>query len=303
MKSSMIKVQGYSIGIEYDDYICLTDMAKAASGEVRPADVIKNWLRRKETVEFLCVWEGINNSAFKVVESDHFRQAAGTQGFNLSVDTWVQNTDANGIYTRRGKTGGTYAHKDIAFEFGAAISPAFKLYLIKEFQRLKEIENNSQNMEWNVRRVLSKAQYHIQTDAVKGYKIPNIGYADSEKWIAYAEEGDVLNLAMFGFTAKQWREANIKLAAEGRNVRDFASVNELTVLSTLEGMNAEMIKSNVSLKERLSKLKQVAKDHMAILEKLDMEKSFRRTVDGTFSPSFKRIGNPGGMFPEPPKKN
>jgi hypothetical protein len=184
MKSLILTVQGYSIGVEYENYICLTDMAKAAADGNRPADVIKNWLRKKETVDFLSVWESINNPIFKVVDSDHFRQLAGNNGFTLSVDAWVEKTDATGMYTRKGKTGGTYAHRDIAFEFGSAISASFKLYLIKEFQRLKEAESNVNNVEWNVRRVLAKAQYHIQTDAVKDYKIPNLGIPQERHFIA-----------------------------------------------------------------------------------------------------------------------
>ncbi len=214
-----------------------------------------------------------------------------------------RKTDASGIYTRKGKTGGTYAHRDIAFEFGTAISPVFKLNLIKEYQRLKEAENNVNNVEWNVRRVLAKAQYHIQTDAVKDYKIPNLGIPEDRHWLAYAEEGDILNVALFGFTAKQWREKNVELAARGFNARHYASVNELTVMSTLEALNAEMIKDAIPFKERFEKLRRVAKDHLAVLDKHDFEKSWRRTIDGTFAPVFKRIGDSGDMFPEPPKGN
>ena len=244
MKNRIINVQDVPISIskqELDDYICITDIAKAKTGESRSADVVKNWLRNRNTLEFLGTWEMIYNSDFKVVEFDHFKSEAGLHTFVLSVAEWINKTNAIGLYVKRGKYGGTYAHKDIAFEFASAISPVFKLYLIKEFQRLKEEENNLEQSEWNAKRFLTKNNYLIQTDAVKNYLIPKMNYRENLQWLAYAEEADILNVALFGFTARAWREANPELAKKN-NVRDFATINELTVLSNLESHNAQMIK-------------------------------------------------------------
>ena len=239
MKNRVIEVQDVEITIskrEKDDYICITDIAKAKTGDSRSADVVKNWLRNRLTLEYLGTWEQIYNPDFKVVEFDHFKADAGLHTFVVSVSEWVERTNAIGLYVKRGKYGGTYAHKDIAFEFASAISPVFKLYLMKEFQRLKEIEMKSEDIEWNVKRLLSKNNYLIQTVAVKRYLIPKGNYRQDLQWLAYAEEADILNVALFGFTAKAWREANPELAGKS-NVRDFASIHELAVLSNLESHN------------------------------------------------------------------
>ena len=223
MKNKIIEVQNVQISIskqELDDYICITDIAKAKSDSVRAADVVRNWLRNRGTLEYLSVWEQIYNPNFKVFESEHFKKQAGLLTFTPSVSEWVNETNAIGLYVKRGKYGGTYAHKDIAFEFASAISPVFKLYLIKEFQRLKEEENNSEKREWDAKRFLSKNNYLIQTDAVKRYLLPQMNYRENLQWLAYAEEADILNVALFGFTAKAWREANPELAKKN-NVRDF----------------------------------------------------------------------------------
>lgn len=243
MKNRIINVQDVPISIskqELDDYICITDIAKAKTGESRSADVVKNWLRNRNTLEFLGTWEMIYNSDFKVVEFDHFKSEAGLHTFVLSVAEWINKTNAIGLYVKRGKYGGTYAHKDIAFEFASAISPVFKLYLIKEFQRLKEEENNLEQSEWNAKRFLTK----------NNYLIPKMNYRENLQWLAYAEEADILNVALFGFTAKAWREANPELAKKN-NVRDFATINELTVLSNLESHNAQMIKEGKKKKNGL----------------------------------------------------
>ena len=213
MKNRIINVQNVPISIskqELDNYICITDIAKAKTGESRSADVVKNWLRNRNTLEFLGTWEMIYNPDFKVVEFDHFKSEAGLHTFVLSVAEWINKTNAIGLYVKRGKYGGTYAHKDIAFEFASAISPVFKLYLIKEFQRLKE--NKSRPIEWNAKRFLTKNNYLIQTDAVKNYLLPQKDYKENLQWLAYAEEADILNVALFGFTSKAWREANSGLA-------------------------------------------------------------------------------------------
>ncbi len=225
---------------------------------------MRNWLRNRGTLEYLSVWKQIYNPEFKVFESEHFKKQAGLLTFTPSVSEWINKTNAIGLYVKRGKYGGTYAHKDLAFEFAAAISPVFKLYLIKEFQRLKEEENNSRQIEWNAKRFLSKSNYLIQTDAVKNYLLPQINYRENLQWLAYAEEADILNVALFGFTAKAWREANPELAKKS-NVRDFATINELTVLSNLESHNAQMIKERKGKEERFKSLQEIAEYQLNVL--------------------------------------
>ncbi|NDV69247.1 KilA-N domain-containing protein [Dysgonomonas sp. 25] len=265
-----------------EDYICLTDMAKAASDDARAADIIKNWIRGRGTIEFLGTWETIYNPNFKVVEFDHFKKEAGLPTFTMSVSSWVEKTDAIGIFSKAGKYGGTYAHKDIAFEFGAAISPMFKLYLIKEYQRLKEAETNQYGLEWNVRRVLSKANYRIHTDAIKEHIIPQSGYAKSKEWLLYADEADMLNVALFGCTAKDWREANMGRALSGENIRDMASINELAILSNLESLNSTLIKNGVAKKDRFKILSQTAAEQKHSLDRMDILKSIKKESTLTY---------------------
>ena len=270
-KNKIIKVQNLPITIskeEIDDYICITDIAAAKSDDSRAADVVRNWLRNRRTLEFLATWEEIYNPNFKVFESEHFKKQAGLLTFTPSVSEWVEQTNAIVIFVKKGRYGGTYAHKDIAFEFASAISPVFKLYLIKEFQRLKEEENNLKKLEWDAKRFLSKNNYLIQTDAIKNYIIPNCNYRDDLQWLPYAEEADLLNVALFGFTAKAWRESNPELA-KSSNVRDYATINELTVLSNLETHNAQMIREGKSKEERFQILKEIAEYQMQILSAAD----------------------------------
>ena len=209
-------------------------------------------------------WEQIYNSDFKVVEFDHLKAEAGLHTFVLSASEWIDKTNAIGLFVKKGRYGGTYAHKDIAFEFASAISPVFKLYLIKEFQRLKEQENDIKKIEWDAKRFLSKNNYWIQTDAVKNYLIPVCNYREELSWLPYAEEADLLNVALFGFTAKAWREANPELA-KNSNVRDYSSINELTVLSNLETHNAQMIREGKSKEKRFLVLKEIAEYQIRIL--------------------------------------
>ena len=266
-KNRVITVQDIPITVseaDIDDYICITDMATAKSDSSRAADVIKNWLRNRNTLEFLGTWEQIYNSDFKVVEFDHLKAEAGLHTFVLSASEWIDKTNAIGLFVKKGRYGGTYAHKDIAFEFASAISPVFKLYLIKEFQRLKEQENDIKKIEWDAKRFLSKNNYLIQTDAVKNYLIPVCNYREELSWLPYAEEADLLNVALFGFTAKAWREANPELA-KNSNVRDYSSINELTVLSNLETHNAQMIREGKSKEERFLVLKEIAEYQIRIL--------------------------------------
>ena len=247
------------LNFEEQDYISLTDMASAKEGDSRAADVIKNWIRSRYTIEFLGTWEVIHNPNFKVVEFDHFRKSAGLPSFVLSASEWIERTNAIGIIVKKGRYGGTYAHKDIAFEFGSAISVPFKLYLIEEFQRLKTEEQRQ--LGWSVKRELSKINYRIHTDAIKQNLIPP-EVTPAQASIIYANEADVLNVAMFGMTAKQWRETNPDLK---RNIRDYATVNELICLSNMENLNAVFIEQGMTQRERLVKLNQIAIHQMNIL--------------------------------------
>ena len=261
-----ITVQNTQINVfhrEEQDYISLTDMASAKEGDSRSADVIKNWIRNRYTIEFLGTWEIIHNPNFKVVEFDHFRRNAGLPSFVLSASEWIERTDAIGIFVKKGRYGGTYAHKDIAFEFGSAISVTFKLYLIEEFQRLKTDE--LRQLGWSAKRELSKINYRIHTDAIKHNLIPN-EVTQKQANVIYANEADVLNVAMFGITAKQWREANPDLNG---NIRDYATVNELICLSNMENLNAVFIEQGIFQSERLIKLNQIAIHQMSILESGD----------------------------------
>lgn len=242
------------------DYISLTDMANAKEGESRAADVIKNWIRNRYTIEFLGTWEIIHNPDFKVVEFDHFKMQAGLPSFVLSVSEWIEQTHAIGLFVKKGRYGGTYAYKDIAFEFGSAISVPFKLYLIEEFQRLKEEEQTQ--LGWSAKRELSKINYRIHTDAIKHHLIP-LEVTPIQANMIYASEADVLNVAMFGMTAREWREANPDLKG---NIRDYATINELICLSNLENLNAVFIDNGMPQSERLLKLNQVAIQQMRVLE-------------------------------------
>ena len=270
-RNKIITVQNLPISIskeDIDDYICITDIAAAKTDDSRAADVVRNWLRNRRTIEFLSTWEEIYNPNFKVFESEHFKKQAGLLTFTPSVSEWVKQTNAIGIFVKKGRYGGTYAHKDIAFEFASAISPIFKLYLIKEFQRLKEEENSHQKLEWDAKRFLSKNNYLIQTNAIKNYIIPNCNYREDLQWLPYTEEADLLNVALFGFTAKAWRESNPELA-KNNNVRDYATINELTVLSNLETHNAQMIREGRTKEERFQILKEIADYQMQILSAAD----------------------------------
>lgn len=247
------------LNFKEQDYISLTDMASAKEGDSRAADVIKNWIRSRYTIEFLGTWEIIHNPNFKVVKFDHFRKSAGLPSFVLSASEWIEQTNAIGIIVKKGRYGGTYAHKDIAFEFGSAISVPFKLYLIEEFQRLKTEEQ--QQLGWSAKRELSKINYCIHTDAIKQNLIPQ-EVTSVQASIIYANEADVLNVAMFGMTAKQWREANPELKG---NIRDYATINELIYLSNMENLNAVFIEQSMTQRERLVKLNQIAIHQMNIL--------------------------------------
>lgn len=284
-KNAKITVQGVDIAItsiQDSDYICITDMVKGRGDDSRAADIIKNWIRTRTTIEFLGTWESIYNPDFKVVEFDHFRKDAGLPTFTMSVSNWVEKTNAIGIFSKSGKNGGTYAHKDIAFEFGAAISPIFKLYVLKEYQRLKEIESNQYGLEWNIKRVLSKANYQIHTDAIKNYIVPKAGYSQAKEWLLYADEADLLNLVLFRCTARQWREANPERALKGENIRDMASINELTILSNLENLNSILIKNGLSKRDRFKILNETAHEQIKTLDKIDFLSSIKKVSDDVY---------------------
>ena len=202
--------------------------------------------------------------------------------FKVSVKEWTEKTNAIGIFSKAGRYGGTYAHKDIAFEFGTWISPTFKLYLIREYQRLKEVETNQYNLEWNFKRIISKANYHIHTDAVKNFILPKKNYEKNKEWLIYAYEADLLNSTLFGCTAKDWREANPKYAKKGMNIRDIASINELAVLSNLESINAELIKSGIEKEERYLKLKEISNYQLTILNEKDFMKALKKLNDKVY---------------------
>lgn len=260
-KKSKIEVQGFEITISSknnDDYISLTDMTAKFGGD----DLIYSWMRNRNTLEFLGIWEQIHNTNFKGGGFETFKKEAGLNSFHLTPKKWVEATNAIGIYSKSGRYGGgTYAHKDLAFEFGSWLSPEFKLYLIKEFQRLKESENDRLNLEWNLQRTISKINYHIHTDAIKENLIP-IEITKKQASFVYANEADLLNVALFGITAKEWRDNNQNLKG---NIRDFATLEQLVVLSNLESINALLIQQGLSQSERLIQLNKVAITQMKSL--------------------------------------
>ncbi|MBE0469888.1 MAG: KilA-N domain-containing protein [Methyloprofundus sp.] len=263
-KTAILTVQNTAINlkrIDAADYLSLTDIARAKNPD-EPKDVVKNWLRSRQTIDFIGLWEQINNPDFKGVEFDSFRNQAGLNSFTLSPTKWIENTNATGLVSKSGRNGGTFAHPDIAFEFASWISAEFKLFLIKEFQRLKQDEIDSKQLEWNLNRSLSKINYRIHTDAIQAHIVPKLN--PSQVNFTYADEADLLNLALFGVTAKQWREQH---PDKQGNLRDYASVEELVILSNMESYNAEMIKQALSPEQRLVQLNQMAISQMNSLLK------------------------------------
>ena len=274
-KKKILKVQDIEIRLyqkNEEDYICLTDMMKAKDGDFH----ITDWLRNRNTLAFLEVWERYNNPNFNYGEFAIIKNQSGLNSFKISVKEFVEKTNAIGIEAKTGRYGGTYAHKDIAFEFGMWISADFKFFLIKDYQRLKEEEANKNGVEWDVKRVISKANYTIHTNAIQQYIIPNIGITQKKEWI-YADEADMLNIIIFGCTAKQWREANMDKYMKGENIRDMADINTLTILSNLESYNAILIKRGLSKKERAQILSQTYQDQKTILENRGIIKSMKQS--------------------------
>ncbi|MDR0970434.1 MAG: KilA-N domain-containing protein [Lentimicrobiaceae bacterium] len=246
-------------------YICITDIARYKNS-IEPKDVVKNWLRNRTTIEFLGLWEKINNPDFKGVEFDPLLFEAGTNAFTMSPTRWVELTNAIGIYTKTGSKGGTYAHEDIALEFASWISTEFKLYFITEFKRLKTEEQKQ--LGWSAKRELAKINYHIHTDAIKHNLIP-AELTAKQTSIIYASEADVLNVALFGITAKEWRDVNPDIKG---NIRDYATINELICLSNMENINAVLINDNIPQKDRLIRLNQIAIQQMRVLNEVENRK-------------------------------
>jgi hypothetical protein len=262
-KRTSIEVQGGTVTVlsqNQQDIFCLTDIAKFKNPD-HPDDVIRNWLRTRSTVEFLGVWERLNNPSFNPVEFDGIRMQTGLNSFVLTPKQWIEKTGAVGITSSAGRYGGTYAHKDIAFEFAAWVSVEFKLYLIKEFQRLKDDENDRLKLDWNLQRTLAKINYRIHTDAIKETLIPP-SITKAQTALVYANEADLLNVALFGQTAKQWRDAHPD--AEG-NIRDHAPLEQLVVLTNLESLNSVLIRQGLPQPERLAMLNGIAITQMRTL--------------------------------------
>ncbi len=268
VKKETIEAKGFEIQIYTDDfkndYISLTDIAKYKNIN-EPKDVVKNWLRIRYTIEFLGLWESIHNPNFKGVEFDAFKKEAGSNAFTLSPQRWIDSTNAIGIVSKSGRYGGgTFAHTDIAMEFASWISPEFKLYIIQDYKRLKSDENSKLSLGWNLNREISKINYKIHTDAIKEYLLHDL--TNEQLSYKYATEADMLNVALFNKTAKQWQAENKDLKG---NQRDFASLNELLVLANMESYNAILISKGVEQKERMIELRKLARTQLLSLEKLN----------------------------------
>lgn len=276
-KARTIQVNDTRINVllnkDQNDYICLTDMTKNFEDGAR---LIEKWLNNKSTIDFMGVWEQLNNPNFKTPEFGGIRMEAGSNRFYMSVNKFIERTGAIGIFAKAGRYGGTYAHKDIAYHFGMWLSPEFNLLVVKEFQRLVEAENNPLLLQWDISRILSKTNYQLHTDAIKDNIIPQLSIEKKKEYLVYASEADMLNLALFGCRAKDWEEHNPELASKGLNLRDTATINQLIVLSNLEVVNAEMIKRGVERIERFAFLQQMAQEELTSLNKTNVEQQFKR---------------------------
>lgn len=281
MTKKIINVQGHNISVILDkrdeDYICLTDMAKYKDGDF----YISDWIRNTDTIEYLGTWETLNNPDFNYGEFTTIKNESGGRAYRISIKDWVKRTNAIGIKSTAGRYGGTYAHKDIAFHFGMWLSPSFQLYVVKEFQRLKEQEGGVLALQWDVNRLITKANYRLHTDAVRDFVMPKLKISKLKQSILYADEADMLNLSVFGYTAKQWEEANPTLKNK-YNMRDTATINELIVMSNVESMNAELIKKGIiGLSDRFPILHKMAKEQLRALNGRVQEHKFRRLLPDT----------------------
>ena len=267
IKKDNISAKGISIQVYTEDfkndYISLTDIARYKN-KSEPKDVVKNWMRVRDTIEFLGLWETIHNPNFKGVEFDSFKKEAGLNAFTLSPQRWISSTNAIGIISKSGRGGGTFAHTDIAMEFASWLSPEFKLYIIQDYKRLKEDENSKLSLTWNLHREISKINYKIHTDAIKEHLLKDL--TKEQLYYKYASEADILNVALFGKRAKQWREENPKLKG---NMRDYASLNELLVLANMESYNAILIEQGMEQKDRMIELRKLAISQLISLENLN----------------------------------
>ena len=292
VKKDKIEAKGFAIQIYTEDfrndYISLTDIARYKNMH-EPKDVVKNWLRLRDTIEFLGLWETIHNPNFKGVEFDSFRKDAGTNAFTLSPQRWIENTNAIGIISKSGRGGGTFAHPDIAMEFASWISAEFKLYLIQDYKRLKSDENSKLSLEWNLNREISKINYKIHTDAIKEYLLEDL--TNEQLSYKYASEADMLNVALFNKRAKQWREENSDLKG---NMRDYASLNELLVLANMESYNAILIGKGIEQKERMIELRKLARKQLTSLEKLN-DNGIKKLEGKNLSKTFNNVDE---MFEE-----
>lgn len=268
-KKDSLSAKGVSIQVYTEDfkndYISLTDIARYKSDE--PSDVIKNWMRRKDTIEFLGLWESLNNTNFNSVEFDRIKSEAGYNSFTLSPKKWISLTNAIGIISKSGRYGGAFAYSDIAFEFASWISAEFKMYVIQDYKRLKSDENSKLSLNWNLNREISKLNYKIHTDAIKEYLLNDL--TDEQLSYKYASEADLLNVALFDKRAKQWRDENPKLKG---NMRDYANLQELLVLANMESYNAILISKGISQKERMIELRALAKKQLFSLKSLENKK-------------------------------
>ena len=269
VKKDSLSAKGLSIQVYTEDfmndYISLTDIARYKSDE--PSDVIKNWMRRKDTIEFLGLWESLNNTNFNSVEFDWIKSEAGYNSFTLSPKKWISLTNAIGIISKSGRYGGAFAYSDIAFEFASWISAEFKMYVIQDYKRLKSDENSKLSLNWNLNREISKLNYKIHTDAIKEYLLNDL--TDEQLSYKYASEADLLNVALFDKRAKQWRDENPKLKG---NMRDYANLQELLVLANMESYNAILISKGISQKERMIELRALAKKQLLSLKSLENKK-------------------------------
>ena len=285
-QTKSIVVKGTAINVLLDmnqnDYICLTDMTK---GFEEGSRLIEKWLNNKSTIDFLGVWEQLYNPDFKTPEFGGIRMEAGSNRFYMSVNKFIERTNAIGLFAKAGRYGGTYAHKDIAYHFGMWLSPEFNLLVVKEFQRLKESEANPLLLQWDIKRILSKTNYQLHTDAIKDNIIPALSVEKAKEYLVYASEADMLNMALFGCRAKDWEEHNSSLAAKGLNL---ASINQLIVLSNMEVVNAELIKRGMEKKERYMFLKQMAIDELASLDKTNVEQQFKR-LETKYPPKLSKL--------------
>lgn len=266
-KSRKINVQGTEITIfdqDNNDFISLTDMTKGFDGG---SSLIDNWIRNKNTLEFLAVWESMNNEDFNSLDFEGIKKEAGSNRFTMSIKKWIEITGAIGLQSKAGRYGGTYAHKDIAYNFGMWISPEFQLLIVKEFDRLKKEEADRKEIGWDVQRYISKVNYQLQTDSIKEVIIPESLLGKDKEWLEYATEADLLNLAVFGRTAKQWRDENPDKDKSGFNIRDFADLHQLTVIANLEAFNSKLIRQKIDRPNRFRELVKEAKYQLESLRK------------------------------------